>query len=70
MASRPMYCSTCDSDEEHRSLTPGEKAWLKDRTGRKAVEEFFMCKAPECRNLRTGFNKRPFDPVIRVPLPD
>ncbi|MEU1123906.1 hypothetical protein ABZ371_10110 [Streptomyces sp. NPDC005899] len=70
MASRPMYCSTCDTDEEHRPLTGDEKAWLRKRTGRKAVEEFFMCKAPECRNLRTGFNKRPFDPVIRVPLPD
>jgi hypothetical protein len=29
-----------------------------------------MCKAPDCRNVRAGFNKRPFDPLIRVPLPD
>lgn len=70
MPSRAMYCYTCGSDEEHRPLTTTEKDWLRNRTGRKAVEEFFMCKAPECRNLRTGFNKHPFDPVIRVPLPD
>lgn len=65
-----MYCYTCESDEEHRRLNATEKVWLKNRTGRKTVEEFFMCKAPGCRNLRTGFNKRPFEPVIRVPLPD
>ncbi|MFE7245990.1 hypothetical protein ACWD4L_39490 [Streptomyces sp. NPDC002596] len=65
-----MYCYTCDSDEQHRPLTRDEKVWLKNRTGRRTVEEFFMCKAPSCRNVRSGFNKRPFDPVIRVPLPD
>ncbi|MGW3658937.1 hypothetical protein ACWD6R_26115 [Streptomyces sp. NPDC005151] len=65
-----MYCFTCDSDEQHRPLTRNEKVWLKNRTGRRTVEEFFMCKAPSCRNVRSGFNKRPFDPVIRVPLPD
>jgi hypothetical protein len=66
----PKYCSTCDSDEEHRPLSTKEKVWLKNRTGRKSVEEFVMCMAQGCRNLRTGFDKRPFDPVIRVPLPD
>ncbi|MFJ2116303.1 MULTISPECIES: hypothetical protein [unclassified Streptomyces] len=70
MRTDTMYCYTCDSDEQHRPLNATEKLWLKERTGRKSVEEFFMCKAPSCRNLRTGFNKRPFDPVIRVPLPD
>ncbi|KAK1184838.1 hypothetical protein B7755_046205 [Streptomyces sp. NBS 14/10] len=65
-----MYCYTCQSDEQHRRLTAGEKVWLKNRTGRKSVEEFFMCTRTGCRNLRTGFNKHPFDPVIRVPLPD
>lgn len=64
------FCYTCDSDESHRRLTENEKTWLKNRTGRKSVEEFFMCKAPKCRNVRSGFNKRPFDPVIRVPLPE
>ncbi|WP_331749399.1 hypothetical protein OG520_43730 (plasmid) [Streptomyces sp. NBC_00984] len=70
MPADTMYCYTCESDEEHRRLNATEKVWLKNRTGRKTVEEFFMCKAPGCRNLRTGFNKRPFEPVIRVPLPD
>ncbi|AXE82092.1 hypothetical protein [Streptomyces atratus] len=70
MPADTMYCYTCESDEQHRRLNATEKAWLKNRTGRKTVEEFFMCKASGCRNLRTGFNKRPFDPVIRVPLPD
>lgn len=70
MPPNTMYCFTCGSDEEHRPLTGNEKIWLKNRTGRRTVEEFFMCKAPSCRNVRSGFNKRPFDPVIRVPLPD
>lgn len=70
MQPRQMYCFTCDSDEQHRALTTNEKVWLRAHTGRRAVEEFFMCGAPGCRNLRTGFNKRPFVPVIRVPLPD
>ncbi|MFB7534570.1 hypothetical protein ACFC0C_41515 [Streptomyces sp. NPDC056178] len=70
MPADTMYCYTCESDEQHRRLNATEKVWLKNRTGRRTVEEFFMCKAPGCRNLRTGFNKRPFDPVIRVPVPD
>ncbi|MFE9867946.1 hypothetical protein ACFYPZ_35495 [Streptomyces sp. NPDC005506] len=70
MPSITKFCYTCDSDEPHRPLTSLEKSWLKERTSRKNVEGFFMCKAPNCRNVRSGFNKRPFDPVIRVPLPD
>ena len=46
------------------------RAWLKERTSRRNVEGFFMCTAPNCRNVRAGFNKRPFDPVIRIPLPE
>ncbi|MER5985745.1 hypothetical protein [Streptomyces sp. NPDC001787] len=65
-----MYCYTCDSDEQHRPLTSLEKAWLKSQTRQKNVEGLFMCKAPSCRNVRSGFNKRPYDPVIRIPLPD
>ncbi|WP_406458023.1 hypothetical protein OG782_35025 [Streptomyces sp. NBC_00876] len=64
------FCYTCDSDEQHRPLTGPEKTWLKQHTSRKNVEGFFMCKAPDCRNVRTGFDKRPFDPVVRIPLPD
>ncbi|MER7699236.1 MULTISPECIES: hypothetical protein [unclassified Streptomyces] len=70
MPSRSLYCHPCDADERHRPLTPDEKSWLRRRTGRRSVEEFFMCEAPSCRNLRSGFNKRPFDPVLRVPLTD
>jgi hypothetical protein len=65
-----MYCYTCDSDEQHRPLTAPEKVWLKSQTHQRNVEGTFMCKAPSCRNVRTGFNKRPYEPVIRVPLPD
>ncbi|MFJ9034036.1 hypothetical protein ACIRQP_37310 [Streptomyces sp. NPDC102274] len=65
-----MYCYTCGSDEEHRPITDSEKVWLRNLTGQKNVEAFFMCTKSGCRNLRTGFNKHPFDPVIRVPLPD
>lgn len=70
MPSGIKYCYTCDADEPHRPLTGPEKAWLKSQTGQKNVDGYFMCEAPKCRNIRTGFNKRPFDPVIRVPLPD
>ncbi|MFD3638958.1 hypothetical protein [Streptomyces griseus] len=70
MPSRAMYCATCDSDEQHRPLTADEKTWLRARTGRRSVDEFFVCKVPNCRNVRSGFNKHPFAPVIRVPLPD
>ncbi|MGW2262634.1 hypothetical protein ACWCXE_33300 [Streptomyces sp. NPDC001780] len=65
-----MYCYTCQTDEKHRPLSSAEKGWLKNRTGMKNVEAFFMCMASGCRNLRTGFNQHPFDPVIRLPLPD
>lgn len=70
MRPHSMYCYTCDTDEEHRPLTAAEKVWLKNETGLKNVEDVFMCTKPGCRNLRTGFNKRPFDPVIRLPQPD
>ncbi|MDH2393093.1 hypothetical protein QCN29_30820 [Streptomyces sp. HNM0663] len=68
MRDQKMYCYTCQSDEQHRPLMADEKIRLKNRTGRKNVDDVFMCTAPNCRNLRTGFNKRPFDPVIRMPL--
>lgn len=64
-----MYCHTCDSDERHRPLTADEKTWLKGKAGRSKVDEFHMCEAEGCRNVRSGYNKRPFEPVIRIPLP-
>ncbi|MEI7032148.1 hypothetical protein [Streptomyces pratensis] len=70
MSARALYCRPCDSDEQHRRLTADEKNWLRKRTGRRSVEEFFLCTAPTCRNVRSGFNKRPFDPVIRLPQVD
>ncbi|WP_438293809.1 hypothetical protein [Streptomyces sp. HUAS TT7] len=62
-----MYCDTCKSDEEHRPLDAEEKAWLRHRTGRKNVEDVWVCMRPGCRNLRTGFDKRPFAGHIRLP---
>ncbi|MGA6154985.1 hypothetical protein ACPEIC_16745 [Stenotrophomonas sp. NPDC087984] len=70
MREQKMYCYTCGTDELHRRLTADEKVWVKNSTRRKSVEDVFMCKAPSCRNLRTGFQKRPFDPVLRLPLPE
>ncbi|GAA0663571.1 hypothetical protein HUF15_07810 [Streptomyces samsunensis] len=70
MRDQKMYCCPCGTDELHRRLTAAEKAWVKNETRRKSVEDIFMCKAPNCRNLRTGFQKRPFDPILRLPLPE
>ncbi len=67
MDDRIMPCYTCKSDEEHRPLTSSERDWLKKDTGRKNVDNFFVCTAPGCRNLRTGFNQHPFDHVKRLP---
>ncbi|MEU6957986.1 RNA polymerase sigma factor [Streptomyces sp. NPDC045714] len=64
---RPMYCITCDSEEPHRSLSSAEKEWLKRRCMRKSVEEFFLCLAPGCRRVRTGFNKNPLAEPLQVP---
>jgi hypothetical protein len=63
-----LYCYTCDSDESHRPLTDDESNRLKERLGRKSVDDFVMCEAPDCRNLRTHWNKKPFDVPIRVPV--
>lgn len=70
MPLRSMYCYTCDSDEQHRPLTGKEEAWLRQRTGQRNVDGHFMCTAPACRNIRTGFDKHPYEPVIRVPPSD
>ncbi|MGA4841906.1 hypothetical protein [Streptomyces sp. G45] len=64
------FCYTCDRFEPHRRLDEREAAWLKGRLGRASVNEFLVCLAPGCRNLRTGGNKRPFDSTIRVPVFD
>ncbi|MEU2558658.1 hypothetical protein ABZ626_04850 [Streptomyces longispororuber] len=64
------YCWTCDADEPHRKLEGSERSWLKNRLGRAAVNEFLVCLAPGCRNLRTGSNKRPFPEPIRLPALD
>jgi hypothetical protein len=61
------YCDTCKSHEEHRQLEPKEKDRLIRRTGRRKVDEFLVCTKPGCRNLRTGFDKRPFGDHIRLP---
>ncbi|MFD9885497.1 hypothetical protein ACFWZT_29025 [Streptomyces alboflavus] len=67
--SKPEYCWTCDADEPHRKLSDAEQAWLKHRLGRASVNEFLVCLAPDCRNLRTGSNKKPFPEAIRLPKP-
>jgi hypothetical protein len=65
-----MHCYTCQTDEQHRQLGEDEKVWLRNRIGRNKVDEFWVCTATGCRNLRTGMNKRPFDITIRLPEPD
>ncbi|WP_328898679.1 MULTISPECIES: hypothetical protein [unclassified Streptomyces] len=69
MKAQTLFCYTCDSREMHRPLADDEKSWLRGKTGRMKVDEFFMCEAPECRNVRSGYVKRPFNPVIRIPAP-
>jgi hypothetical protein len=66
---KPIYCSTCDSFEPHRPLSGAEKTWLKDRIRARNVDNYLMCTAQGCRNLRTGMNKAPFAPELRVPPP-
>ncbi|MFD0543964.1 hypothetical protein ACFQ1B_13635 [Streptomyces mexicanus] len=41
------------------------------------MHEFWICEAVldaatgrQCRNLRTGGNKKPFDPPIKLPVPE
>ncbi|MGW1158028.1 hypothetical protein ACWD48_07320 [Streptomyces sp. NPDC002519] len=72
-----MYCFTCDTDQPHRALNHAEQTWLGERLGRASVREFRMCEAvldaetgKQCRNLRTGMNKKPFARPIRVPVPE
>ncbi|WP_030564113.1 hypothetical protein [Streptomyces aureocirculatus] len=61
------YCWTCDAHEPHRKLDGPEQSWLKKRLGRVSVNEFLVCLAPNCRNLRTGSNKKPFPEAVRLP---
>ncbi|GAA2918121.1 hypothetical protein [Streptomyces mexicanus] len=74
---RTYYCHTCDADQPHRPLNAAEAAALKERLGRRSVHEFWICEAVldaatgrQCRNLRTGGNKKPFDPPIKLPVPE
>lgn len=67
MESRVTACSTCKRDEEHRPLTRSEKDWAKEQTGRKNVDDFLVCTAEGCRNLRTTWTPRPFKSILRLP---
>jgi hypothetical protein len=64
---RTTYCYTCKSREEHRPLTKEEEGWVEEEIGRRYTGILLMCMAKDCRNLRTGCNKRPFHPVRRLP---
>ncbi|MEU3094580.1 hypothetical protein ABZ690_07115 [Streptomyces sp. NPDC006967] len=71
------YCWTCGTDQQHRRLNKKEEDWLKERLGRSGVGEFRLCvnvldvdSGKQCRNLRTGFNKKPFPEPIKVPVLD
>ncbi|MGW0082951.1 hypothetical protein [Streptomyces sp. NPDC003393] len=74
---RTYYCHTCDADQPHRKLNAAEAAVLKERLGRNSVHEFWICEAVldaetgrQCRNLRTGGNKKPFARPIKLPVPE
>ncbi|WP_306190149.1 MULTISPECIES: hypothetical protein [unclassified Streptomyces] len=74
---RTYYCHTCDADQPHRKLSAAEAAMLKERLGRNSVNEFWICEAvldaetgEQCRNLRTGGNKKPFPRPIKLPVPE
>ncbi|WP_274558464.1 hypothetical protein [Streptomyces spiramyceticus] len=64
---KPYYCETCDSTEQHRQLSNSEKTWLKGQIHVRNVDAYIMCVREGCRNLRTGWDKRPFTPPLRVP---
>ncbi|MFF9284397.1 hypothetical protein [Streptomyces griseosporeus] len=74
---RMYYCHTCDADQPHRPLNQAEASLLRERLGRASVHEFWICEAvldtgtgSRCRNLRTGWNKKPFDQPIKLPVPE
>ncbi|MFE2282179.1 hypothetical protein ACFXAE_34080 [Streptomyces sp. NPDC059454] len=69
------FCWTCDSEQQHRQLNKAEQEELKKRLGRVSVSEFRLCvnvldpdTGKQCRNLRTGWDKKPFTPPIKMPL--
>ncbi|MFF8030940.1 MULTISPECIES: hypothetical protein [unclassified Streptomyces] len=69
------YCVTCGGYQRHRRLDKKEEDWLKERLGRSGVGEFWLCvnvldpdTGRQCRNLRTGFNKKPFAEPIKAPV--
>lgn len=70
-------CSTCDAEQPHRQLNRAEQQQLKERLGRAAVSEFWICEnvldpdtGKQCRNLRTGWLMKPFPKPIRLPAPE
>ncbi|MGW0993614.1 hypothetical protein ACWD5V_09925 [Streptomyces sp. NPDC002523] len=71
------YCYTCDAEQPHRRLNAAETDLLKERLGRASVDDFLICEAVldaetgrQCRNLRTGFKKKPFARPIKLPVPE
>ena len=69
------YCVTCGGYQRHRRLDKKEEDWLKERLGRSGVGEFWLCvnvldpdTGRQCRNLRTGWDKKPFTPPIKMPV--
>ncbi|MGC2999232.1 hypothetical protein ACPF8X_12920 [Streptomyces sp. G35A] len=70
-----QFCWTCDSHQQHRQLNKAEQDALKERLGRASVGEFWLCvnvldpdTGAQCRNLRTGANKKPFARPIKLPV--
>ncbi|MFD7699392.1 hypothetical protein [Streptomyces caelestis] len=69
------FCWTCGSEQPHRRLGKAEEEALKERLGRASVSEFRLCvnvldpdTGKQCRNLRTGWDKKPFTPPIKLPV--
>ncbi|MBV1941716.1 hypothetical protein KUF83_34930 [Streptomyces sp. BV286] len=61
-------CFTCGSRESHRPpADERERVWLRERTGKKYVEDYWMCTKGDCRNVRYAWVDDPFHPPVRMP---
>ncbi|GGX54757.1 hypothetical protein [Streptomyces fructofermentans] len=65
---RVFRCFTCRTYEAHRPPAgEPERRWLRELTGKKYVDDYWMCTRGECRNVRYAWDDDPFDPPLRMP---
>ncbi|OON80774.1 hypothetical protein [Streptomyces tsukubensis] len=65
-----LYCETCKADEEHRELSgERERGWVRSKTGKKYVHDYWMCANGDCRRVRYRWSSRSPRPVM-MKMPD